>query len=65
MHDGRFATVAQVINHYRTGVQTSSTMDPLVQNGISMTDTEAIDLSLFLKTLSDSSILTNPVYKNN
>jgi cytochrome c peroxidase len=65
MHDGRFATVAQVINHYRTGVQTSSTVDPLVQNGISMTDTEAIDLSLFLKTLSDSSILTNPVYKNN
>jgi cytochrome c peroxidase len=65
MHDGRFATVAQVINHYRTGVQTSSTVDPLVQNGISMTDTEAIDLSLFLKTLSDSSILTTPVYKNN
>jgi hypothetical protein len=35
----------------------------LVQNRISMTDNEAIDLSVFLKTLSDSSILTNPRYK--
>jgi cytochrome c peroxidase len=63
MHDGRFAVVAQVISHYRTGVQNSATVDPLVQNGITMTDTEAIDLSIFLKTLSDSSILTNPKYK--
>ena len=63
MHDGRFVSVAQVINHYRTGVQNSATVDPLVQNGISMTNTEAIDLAVFLKTLSDSSILTNPKYK--
>ena len=63
MHDGRFATIAQVINHYRAGVQNSATVDPLVQNRISMTDNEAIDLSVFLKTLSDSSILTNPKYK--
>jgi len=63
MHDGRFGTVAQVINHYRTGVQNSATVDPLVQGGINMTNTEAIDLSVFLKTLSDSSILTNPRYK--
>ena len=63
MHDGRFATVAQVINHYRTGVQNSATVDPLVQNGINMTNNEAIDLSVFLKTLSDSSILTNPRYR--
>lgn len=63
MHDGRFATIAQVINHYRTGVQNSSTVDPLVQGGISMTNNEAIDISVFLRTLSDSTILTNPVYK--
>ena len=63
MHDGRFGTVTQVINHYRTGVQNSATVDPLVQNGVSLTDGGAIDLSLILKTLSDSSILTNPNYK--
>jgi len=63
MHDGRFATIAQVINHYRTGVQNSATVDPLVQGGISMANTEAIDISVFLRTLSDSSILTNTIYK--
>jgi cytochrome c peroxidase len=63
MHDGRFGTVAQVINHYRTGMQNSATVDPLIQGGINMTNTEAIDLSVFLKTLSDSSILTNLRYK--
>ncbi len=63
MHDGRFGTVAQCINHYRTGVLQSATTDPLVTNGISMTNNEAIDISVFLKTLSDSSILTNPRYR--
>ena len=63
MHDGRFGTVTQCINHYRTGVQQTATTDPLVANGINMTSTEASDISAFLKTLSDSSILTNPRYR--
>lgn len=63
MHDGRFGTEAQCINHYRTGVQQTTTTDPLVATGISMTNNEAIDISVFLKTLSDSSILTNPRYR--
>lgn len=63
MHDGRFGTIAQVINHYRTGVSAGTSVDPLVQGGISMTNNEAIDIAVFLKTLSDSSILTNPLYK--
>jgi cytochrome c peroxidase len=60
MHDGRFGTLAQVINHYRTGVQQSATLDPLLKNGVTLTNTEAINLALFLRTLTDSSILTNP-----
>jgi cytochrome c peroxidase len=63
MHDGRFGTVTQCINHYRTGVQSSPTTDPLVAGGIAMTNTEASDIFVFLKTLSDSSILTNPKYR--
>jgi len=57
MHDGRFATLAQCINHYRTGVQLSSTTDPLVAGGLNITNSQAIDLALFLRTLTDSSIL--------
>lgn len=57
MHDGRFNTLAQCLNHYRTGVQKSSTVDPLVANGIILTNTEANDVALFLRTLTDSSFI--------
>ena len=60
MHDGRFNTLAQCINHYRTGVQASATLDPLLTNGISLTNTEANDLALFLRTLTDSTFLKDP-----
>lgn len=58
MHDGRFATVQQCIRHYRFGIQRSGTLDPSLQNGISMTDTEEYNLMQFLKCLTDSSFLT-------
>lgn len=61
-HDGRFNTLGQVINHYRTGIQQSATLDPLLVNGITMTNTEASNLQLFLRTLTDSSFLTNPKF---
>lgn len=62
MHDGRFNTLSQCINHYRTGVQASSTLAPELGGGISMTNTEATNLALFLRALTDSSILSNPAY---
>jgi cytochrome c peroxidase len=60
MHDGRFNTLGQCINHYRTGVQQSATLDPLLLSGITLTNTQATDLSLFLRTLTDSSFLIDP-----
>ena len=63
MHDGRFNTLAQCINHYRTGVQQSTTLDPLLTGGITLTNTQATDLGLFLRTLTDSSFLVDPRFK--
>lgn len=60
MHDGRFNTLAQCLNHYRTGVQASTTLDPSLAGGISLTDGEANDIALFLRTLTDSSFLKDP-----
>ena len=60
MHDGRFNTLPQVINHYRSGVQQSATLDPLLVNGINLTDAQANDLNLFLRTLTDSSFMHDP-----
>ncbi len=58
-HDGRIGTLRNMINHYRSGVVQSSTLDPLLVNSISLNDTQVDALIAFLKTLSDSSYLTN------
>ncbi|MEO6682233.1 MAG: cytochrome-c peroxidase [Ginsengibacter sp.] len=60
MHDGRFYSLGQVIEHYRNGIQQSNTLDPLLKNGIEFTPKEKYDLILFLGTLTDSSFLKNP-----
>ncbi|MGZ8509618.1 MAG: cytochrome-c peroxidase, partial [Chitinophagaceae bacterium] len=57
MHDGRFNTLAQCINHYRNGIQQSATLDPLLTGGIQLTNPEATDLAIFLRTLTDSSFM--------
>ena len=59
MHDGRFNTLAQCINHYRNGVLQSATLDASLTNGIQLTDAEAISLALFLRTLTDSLLLSD------
>jgi cytochrome c peroxidase len=62
MHDGRFGTLQQCINHYRTNVQPGPTLDPLLTNGINLTNAQANDLGTFLRTLTDSSILQDTRY---
>ncbi|HEV7780369.1 MAG TPA: cytochrome c peroxidase [Chitinophagaceae bacterium] len=63
MHDGRFNTLAQCIDHYRTGVQASTTLDPLLTNGIPLTNGEANDVFVFLRTLTDSAFLKDPRFQ--
>jgi cytochrome c peroxidase len=61
-HDGRFPFVRNMINHYKSGVVQSHTLDPLLQNGIPLTLTEEDNIISFLRTLTDSSFLQNPHY---
>jgi len=57
MHDGRFASLDDVINHYSQGLKNSSTIDPLMkkvdQGGVGLTDKDKADLKAFLLSLSD------------
>ena len=56
MHDGRFATLEQVLEHYNSGGHYTSTVDPLMKKigiGLQLTNQELFDLLAFLKTLSD------------
>jgi cytochrome c peroxidase len=63
MHDGRFNTLLQCINHYRNGIQQSTTLDPLLTTGITLTNTEANDITVFLRTLTDSTFLADPRFR--
>ncbi len=68
MHDGRFATLTEVIEHYSTGLVNSSTVDPLMQHlstgGSNMTPEDKGYLLMFLKSLSDSSFVSNPEFQD-
>ena len=68
MHDGRFATLDEVINHYSEGLQNSPTIDPLMkkvnQGGVQLTDQDKADLKAFLLSLSDPSFINNPDFQN-
>lgn len=62
MHDGRFDTLEEVLEHYRFGIKSSATLDPSLANGIAMSDEEAKLLLEFLKTLTDYEFVSNPVF---
>lgn len=67
MHDGRFATLEEVIDHYDAHMKMSSTIDfalpQVIDNGgLKLTDEDKADLINFLKTLTDQTFLNNPEY---
>jgi cytochrome c peroxidase len=69
MHDGRFATLEEVINHYNNGLKNSSTISPALEytrssGGLQLTQEDKADLVLFLKTLTDDVLLTNEEYSD-
>jgi cytochrome c peroxidase len=67
MHDGRFQTLEEVVEHYNTGGKASATVDPLMKHvgtGLSLTNQEKIDLVAFLRTFTDETFITNPDFSN-
>jgi len=60
MHDGRFSTLEEVVEHYNSGGEYSLTVDPLMKKlgvGLQLTNQEKADLVAFLKTLTDTDFL--------
>jgi len=68
MHDGRFETLDEVIDHYSEGLIHSPTIDPLMKDvdvgGVGLNPTEKAALKMFLISLSDSSFVTNPAFQD-
>ncbi|WP_229317567.1 cytochrome-c peroxidase [Larkinella sp. C7] len=68
MHDGRFKTLDQVLNHYATGIQADPQLDPILMRngkpGIPLTRQEQQDIILFLQTLTDYDFINNRQHHN-
>jgi len=66
MHDGRFATLEEVIDFYSSGLQFSATVDPFMKKvnsgGVQLDAQSKQDLINFLKTLGDPEYISNTAY---
>ncbi|MBP9103923.1 MAG: c-type cytochrome [Chitinophagaceae bacterium] len=70
MHDGRFATLEQVVEHYSTGVRDHPNLSPQLRlpggqpRLLNLTPQDKAALVAFLKTLTDVSVTTEVKYSN-
>lgn len=62
MHDGRMATLAEVIDHYNNGGHYAENRDPLLY-AIGLNNEQQSALEAFLLTLTDSAFVLNPAYR--
>ncbi|MBN9121222.1 MAG: c-type cytochrome [Planctomycetes bacterium] len=76
MHDGRFATLEDVVEHYSTGIRSHPNLDGRLRNpggppfagrptrGFQFSTGERAALVAFLKTLSDQKFVTDPKFSD-
>lgn len=70
MHDGRFATLEEVVEHYNSSIKAHPTLSPALtdENGnpvqLNLTNSEKASLVAFLKTLTDNSISIETKWSN-
>jgi cytochrome c peroxidase len=76
MHDGRFETLEQVLDHYNEGIAKSDTLSPLImeadnvvkdsadQISLNLTEDEKTAIIAFLHTLTDEQFVTDARFSN-
>lgn len=71
MHDGRFATLREVIDHYDHGVKPSANLDDFLggrntnmARHLNISDADKDALEAFLRTLTDDAALTDPKFSD-
>jgi len=69
MHDGRFATLREVIDHYDHGVKDSPTLSTLLEDlstgaprRLNLSEQDKDALEAFLRTLTDNEFLNDPKF---
>lgn len=69
MHDGRFATIDEVLDHYESGGHASPTVDPFMkftdpEMQLGLTPEKRQQIKAFLESLTDDAFLTNPAFQD-
>jgi cytochrome c peroxidase len=66
MHDGRFKTLDEVMNHYASGGHLADNISPFLPQikDIKLTDVQKKEIIAFMKTFSDTSFMNNPNLQN-
>jgi cytochrome c peroxidase len=64
MHDGRFANLDEVLQHYNQGFSVAPTTDPIMATRTKnrMSAQDLTDLKAFLLTLTDDDFHKNPSF---
>lgn len=63
MHDGRFETLEEVLDHYASGGHEVANLDPNIQP-FTMTEQDKQDIIAFLNMLTDTSFVNNPAFQS-
>jgi cytochrome c peroxidase len=70
MHDGRFKTLDEVIEHYNSGIKANPNLAPQLKNPdgsprrLDLTQAQKSALVAFLKTLTDNELVKDEKFKN-
>jgi cytochrome c peroxidase len=78
MHDGRFKTLEEVLDHYNEGIKKSRTLDPLISSAsneahghgendpilLHLTEQEKKDIVVFLHMLTDEEFTKDPRFSD-
>jgi cytochrome c peroxidase len=70
MHDGRFKTLEEVVDHYNSKIKNAQNLDHILRGfdgkpiKLNLTDNEKKALVAFLKTLTDPGIMTDGKYSD-
>lgn len=71
MHDGRFASLAAVVEHYASGVRNGPALDNRLRGGpdgqpqrLPLTEADKAALVAFMATLTDETIAADPKFSN-
>ena len=70
MHDGRFAALEQVMDHYDSGIRAGPALDNRLRNGnggvraFNLSNADRAALVAFLRTLDDPNLTNDPRFSN-